>query len=437
MSQPGRYRRPPPSFAELPWFGEERRSADSLNQLARSLYSVCREATDPLELAAHLEAIGFNNYRVQREFGMGTPFELAEELFLLTPRKPVVRRHRAKHLNLTWLRQLTLLAGILVTLGLQTQANELGWGAVVFLVAWSVVGSRLIDLASTSLKEPQIRALLGVLVLTGALGLLALWLFERPELAEALIGGLWWGLTNLLWLEQISGRRSLEALVPVALASLGFLPYPKPLALLLLFSVTLYLLLPHLTSPDREVWRYLRRRPFFMSVLALYGMSLGLLFVRMFQSFPAGVMLGGLVMIGILFTAEWGLLWVRSSLTHSMWYTRDSEDYARPSFLVRALRPQLFLFIILAASLFALPLLNFNYANLVSQFGLFALSLSMALVLLSLDNVVIPAVLLAVAALTLSLGVSLSWVLIGLCLALVVGVAVHVRNVEWYGIHLL
>ena len=437
MSAPGRYRRPRATFTALPWFGEDRRSADSLNQLARSLYSICREAADPLELAAHLEAIGFNNHRVQREFGLEDTFELARELFLMTPRKPVVRRSQAKHSSLTWLRQLTLLAGISVTLGLQLQANELGWAAVVFLIAWSVVGSRFIDLAASSLKKPQIRAVLGVLSLVGVLGLLMLWLYDPPTLPEALIGALWWALTSMLWLEQIVDRRSLESLIPVAFAALGLLPYPLPLALFLLFAVTLYLLLPHLAPPDKEVWRYLRSHPWFITVLALYGVSLGILFVRLFQSFPAGIVVGGAVMIGISFTAEWGLLWVRRSLTHSLWYSRDGDDYVRPSFLVRALRAQLLLFLTLAAVFFALPFFELSYADTVSRFGLFALSLALALVLLSLNNLIIPAVLFSLAATALGFGVPLAWVMIVLCLGLVVGVAVHVRDVEGYGIYLL
>ena len=437
MSAPGRYRRPRGTFTAHPWFGEDRRAADPVSQLARSLFGLCREAADPYELAAHLEAIGFNRYRVTREFGLANTFALAKRLFELTPRKPALRLKGYTPVALTWLRQLTLLGGILVTLGLQTRGSQADWGVLIFLITWSVVGSRFVDLGAGALKAPQRRGLLSLLVLSGLLGLLGFWLAAPPTLAGALVGGLWWGLTVTLWLEQTAGELNLKSLLPVAIAFLGLLPYPLELALGILFFVTLYLLLPQLGIPDRQVWRYLRRNWPFTLLLLTYGLALGALFVQLFRSFPAGLLAGGAVMILTLFAAEWGLLWVRRSLTASLWRAQGSEDYAQSTAILRALAPQLLIFGLAAAALFWLPFSDLFYGDLLSRFGLFGLSLALALILLSLDNVLIPAALLGSAALALLWGLPLVWVLPALCVTLAAGVIFHVRRVESYGIYLL
>ena len=56
------------------WFGHNRRSNAQLNKLARQHYDLCRNAADSFELAAQLESLGYNRYRVQMEFGLRTTF---------------------------------------------------------------------------------------------------------------------------------------------------------------------------------------------------------------------------------------------------------------------------------------------------------------------------------------------------------------------------
>ncbi|GEM_PF-230092 len=76
-----------PTVAPPCWTGRERRSADPVKQLARSLNQLCLEAVDPYEIAAHLESLGYNRYRVRQEFGMDGPFDLARRLYQLTPHR--------------------------------------------------------------------------------------------------------------------------------------------------------------------------------------------------------------------------------------------------------------------------------------------------------------------------------------------------------------
>jgi len=53
--------------------------------LAQDLNQLCLEAVDAYELAAHVEALGYNRYRIQREFGLQGPFELGRRLFMRSP----------------------------------------------------------------------------------------------------------------------------------------------------------------------------------------------------------------------------------------------------------------------------------------------------------------------------------------------------------------
>lgn len=64
---------------------EGRRSPDS--PLSREHDVLCRNATDPLEIAAGLEAAGISDRRARASYGAATVFELAEQLYSQTPRR--------------------------------------------------------------------------------------------------------------------------------------------------------------------------------------------------------------------------------------------------------------------------------------------------------------------------------------------------------------
>ena len=68
--------------------GPERRSRDAFALLAREYDQLCIGACDPWEIAAGLEAAGVDDRRARLEYGFGSVFDLAVELFLLVPRRP-------------------------------------------------------------------------------------------------------------------------------------------------------------------------------------------------------------------------------------------------------------------------------------------------------------------------------------------------------------
>lgn len=73
--------------------GRERRSTDPLAQLSRQLDADCVRAVQPLELAAILEAEGFNDAVMQERFGMSSVFTAAQHLYDLVPLRPKIPRY--------------------------------------------------------------------------------------------------------------------------------------------------------------------------------------------------------------------------------------------------------------------------------------------------------------------------------------------------------
>jgi hypothetical protein len=77
VSARGTYEAPVFRVREHKQVGNERRSAHPINQLGRALDQLCLEASDPFEIAAHLEALGYNNANVAARYGVADHFELA------------------------------------------------------------------------------------------------------------------------------------------------------------------------------------------------------------------------------------------------------------------------------------------------------------------------------------------------------------------------
>lgn len=66
----------------------ERRSTDPVAALSRRYDDLCRQACDPYEIAAVLEAEGLDDRRARAEFGAASVFELGERLYGAVPWRP-------------------------------------------------------------------------------------------------------------------------------------------------------------------------------------------------------------------------------------------------------------------------------------------------------------------------------------------------------------
>jgi hypothetical protein len=86
-------RRAPEGETADRYHGPERRSASALAAMAREHDRLCVEASDPWEIAAGLEAAGVDDRRARAEFGVGSVFDLAVELFVGVPRRPPEEPH--------------------------------------------------------------------------------------------------------------------------------------------------------------------------------------------------------------------------------------------------------------------------------------------------------------------------------------------------------
>lgn len=79
--------------------GANLRSTHPLDLLSREFDDVCTGASDPLEIAANLEAEGFGDETARLRYGAPNVFELADELFHRVPLRDRKSRHEAPELT--------------------------------------------------------------------------------------------------------------------------------------------------------------------------------------------------------------------------------------------------------------------------------------------------------------------------------------------------
>jgi hypothetical protein len=136
----------------------ERRSADPVDALSREFDALCTRAVDALEIAAGLEAEGFNDAAIAATYGYPTVFDLAEELFGRVPRRnwsmppeagegPTLRALARGGLfalpGLFYLVAARSGAGTAATLGLVVaMVVGWGWGQGMSVVAYSYYGQQ-------------------------------------------------------------------------------------------------------------------------------------------------------------------------------------------------------------------------------------------------------------------------------------------------------
>lgn len=199
MSAVGLYRSPI-ELSDVP-----AKQEDPLFVLYQKLERLCVRASDPYEIAAHLEAIGYNRYRVQREFGLDGVFKLAERLYALVPREfppvPSSPTNLQVARRLFW-KYLAVLSTFSAILAFYLRGGKIGWAVAIWLLAWSQASYFLVNRAEGELDSFDVPGVRAGAVLLGALVTLALSFFSSRPL-DALAGGiLWVGVTGMLWEER-------------------------------------------------------------------------------------------------------------------------------------------------------------------------------------------------------------------------------------------
>jgi hypothetical protein len=433
-SQPGTSSQPTVS-----WFGRDRRANAALNQLARRLYHVCRNAADPFEVAAYLEGLGYNRYRVNREFGLRTTFELAEHLFALTPRRPpLATPHHSVTSPFWW--QLATLAALTLSLLLYhfffvTPNGELPNEALVaWLLTWTLGGTyfmKALETADLKTKQRSFTLLLGV----GLLGVGLAVGFIRPNFLEAAIGLLWWQLPATFWLNAFAPHQGLRHFVASILAVYAFF-IPPVATFLVLFLAALLLFIPFLSRPKRSTLTYLAKRlPAFL-LPALLGLGQSFLVLRLLPTTQHPFVGLALILVTVLATS-WLETAFKRSVALALWEAKSSEEFQSRVFrsLVFFLRLLMLAFFLALLVLFGLLLPDYRIT--LWSFTLLAVALAFSISLLGFGDIFLPATAFMIASLLVLMGFSLIGVVIALTALLGLGVVLYITKVERYGVDLL
>lgn len=420
MSARGEYRKP---TAETPWEA-------SLETLARELKDLARQATDPYELAAHLEVLGYNRYRVQKTFGLPDTFALARTLFALwdrdtQPRTRVPRVEKSLHLRHLAV-ALTLLGTLLVFLPLA----QVGWLAALFLLAWSQLAARVGQRVAVRLEGARAERVLAATLWLGLLGLTLLAPLDRAAWASWSVGLAWLGVA--IFTLKAKERQALlfAASFFLLAASAWVLHLPHVVLGLPLFLTVLR----ETKVPDREAVAFLGEILPEEWAYPAYGLGQGLILWQLVTLSREGTLLGLVLYLLASLLVELQLARFVRRLGESLWQKKDPKALLLAvqrtfwAYFLTALGPT-------ALTLLALPFAE-GYTGALLGFGLLNLVSAMGLGLNALAGAPVSALGLLSGALLLHLGqdpLILGAVGLGLGLLLLE----HLRHPERYAIYLL
>lgn len=438
MSQVGRYRKPKSIEIEsYESFGSNERSARPINRLARSMFDITKNATDVYEIAAHLEAIGYNSYRVKKEFGIDNPFKLAKEIQDITPDQITEDYFWQKTFNTMWLKQLTILLAIFATIIIQVNTVPQNWLTIVWLIIWSVIGSKLVNKMHAELSLENSGRILTILAFWGFVGLATVWTLRFPTMPEATVNLLWWILTSVLWAESLLQETSYKGLILVTIATLAVLPIPLLAVMILLVSIGIFFIRSKLKFPSLESWKWLGKSIQSVSLLIPYGFGIGLLLVELFQLHTENILIAGGILIVMSFASEWLVIWLRDKLADSLWVSKSNDEYISRTKVVAIAIGLLLSVAALVILVFSIFSNDPSLTTTVAHFILYGLSLSFALILLSLDNVLFLSAGFSIAIILMFMGIPLSIVLVLLPVMLALAIFLALQKLEEYGIHVI
>lgn len=418
-------------------YGErERRSQEPVNQLGRRLDTLCLEASDSFEIAAHLEALGYNGDDVPARYGVLDHFELAERLFVATPKFLPLEQPAARPAS-SLSKQLVMVLTLLVasSIGLLTEVSA--WSAVFWLLIWSQVGGALLSRAGGELDTPKQARVMSLVLELGIIGMVVAWFFTPFALATWTVSLLWVGVAGLLWDERLGYARFL----PLAAAVLLLLHVWAGVDLTFMLAgmglVTLVALRPLLVWSTPDAWRWTLQQGKYLLPFALYGVGQGLLLLALLRGARLEALPGVALFAIILLSAESHLLYLRSKLKSYLWQEGSTRRYAVLSqrAVVGYAGRYLFAFVPALAlwlTLGAHPSLFYLWG-----FALFGLALALGLVFLSLGDSILPAAAFLVGGTLVSLGLPFWFVLPLLIAAEFALLLRRCRDLGRHGIHLL
>lgn len=444
MSQSGRYRGPLVGGL-VTSSSLERRSGDPLNQLGRRLGHVGPEAVDPLEIAAHLEALTGSSDGLAREYGANSRFEVAQRLFERIPRRAQVLAPPARHAHEdAWQHQVAALLALIVTVLFAVQASLATPAAVVGLVIWSLMGSALLARSDAMLGPAQRPSTIGWWAQVGVLALPLVLLFGGEPL-PLMIAVLWWSLATLGWAHKPWPAFGLAVWALLLAGAWTTQPSLAPWVPLLLVLPALLLPLLLLQRPNAETYRWSWRTLPETWPWALAGWGQGMILVGLMPPLASGSPWPGLAcFIPILFAARWVYRQLMRTWSMELAGVADGRVFvtrARRAWFTHVL-PLWFLGMVLSwlPALPSFPQLGWGEPWLLPLQALMALAANwLALTAYQiLGRPLLPAVVLALAGVSIiaspSHAIEVAWVS-----ALVLGIVFPIELRRWdrYGVHLL
>ncbi len=261
-----------------------------LAQLVQHLGPVCETAVDSQQIAAALEAHGYNDRMVLERYGYPNVFELAETLFRMVPRKPTPAKRRVYHLSNT-LRELShglfygmpglFYPAVFAWLGAQEATLGLILSAILGW-SWSQGMIRLAYVLMGRGFSPEARSLLRTMMFIG-LGLAALIppiIQGSPALVALVVLQMAYHMASGILLLYKRELWLLAATSPAVLSGALFLLAPQVLgaaatALVMMVSVLLSFgaaLIATRAKATHSPWKVLQRADWLDTLpLMLYG----------------------------------------------------------------------------------------------------------------------------------------------------------------------
>jgi len=294
---------------------EDRRPEDPLLALYQRTRDLCTSAIDPYEIAVHLEAMGYNRYRVQKEFGLEGVFQLAEKLYALVPRDfpPVPRGipplETARQLVIRYLVVLSTFSAILF---FHLRGGGMGWPVAIWLLAWGQMGYFLVYRAEAELTPPGIAEAKTSIALFG-LGVASVLSFLSPNPGDTFSGSVFWvGAIRALWDGQVK--------TVVLCAAVAFLGVYLGLEKMSLLSAGILCMGRSLVRSCWNGWQWLLHSWPQALYPLLYGLGQGLFLYGAFHRLPFGVLWQIMVFLVVwLFLFDFALHRFGIAMNRALW----------------------------------------------------------------------------------------------------------------------
>ncbi len=431
---------------------QKEQDPNPLSQLSDStLKTICYEAADEHELAAHLEALGYNSYRTKKEFGMKNTFELASELYKYTNRQAKTR-FKIKPLRDLRKQQTVLLVAVIVTMMAFLQ-ESIHWGTMLWIIVWSFMGNSLIGKASTEWSKKEGQMVLTIVLYLGVLGFFLMGLIFGFEVFAMTVAIFWWTVAGWVWRQKIYEEiNTFIGFIPSFLLLLNtagplvfnLQPWPAFTCFLML-SLAVFLARRELIWPKKEAWHWMLKDIPDTLLMGLYGFGQGVLLMHLIKSTKdIGVYwsIFGLALCTLLIImAERLVIWLKSALTELMWSDdlRSRQHYRRfvETIILRySLLPVLVLLVIILIANYDVNNDIIKYIPIIG-FALLGISLNFALALMSLNDVQVAQISFGVVGILSLIGLSPSFLLMFLIIVLFGRLIVYAKHIEQYGISLL